>query len=96
MAESHTAPLEGLPVGRRGIKEYRAAEALALIAADRDNEKLVCPSCAAQAVERIPKRSAQYAGRITLHCAACGRSAVYLARGGTFQAPSPSSAPRRR
>jgi len=96
MAESHTAPLEGLPVGRRGIKEYRAAEALALIAADRDNEKLVCPSCAAQAVERIPKRSAQYAGRITLHCAACGRSAVYLARGGIFQAPSPSSVPRHR
>jgi transposase-like protein len=65
-------------VGRRGIKEYRAAEALALIAADRDHKALVCPSCNSTNVERTPKRSTAEAGRVSLHCAACGRSAVYL------------------
>ncbi len=33
-------PLEGPSVGRRGVKEFRAAEALALIAADRDHKRL--------------------------------------------------------
>jgi hypothetical protein len=68
-------------VGRRGIKEYRAAEALILIAADRDHKPLVCPSCGSNEIDRIPKRSPRTAadqGRITLHCNACGRSAVYL------------------
>src|SRR5260370_16667876 len=31
-------------VGRRGVKEYRAPEALALIAADRDHLPLLAPS----------------------------------------------------
>ncbi|MGE0351880.1 MAG: hypothetical protein AB7I33_16725 [Gemmatimonadales bacterium] len=70
-------------MGRRGIKEYRAAEALALIAADRDHEPLVCPSCGSGKVERVPRRTSKTdtteQGRITLHCAGCGRSAVYLA-----------------
>jgi transposase-like protein len=77
-------------VGRRGIKEYRAPEALILIAADRDHKPLVCPSCASAAVDRNPPRSAKgddhSAGRVTLHCAGCGRSAVYIDRGA---APSP-------
>ena len=78
-------------MGRRGIKEYRAAEALNLIAADRDHRTLVCPSCGSTAVERIPKRSAPPAGRITLHCGACSRSAVYLARAGALTPESPNS-----
>jgi len=81
-----------LLVGRRGVKEYRAAEALMLIAADRDRKPLVCPTCGSTAIERTPKRSEQEYGRITLHCANCGRSAVYLARGsftGTPEAPTP-------
>lgn len=69
-------------MGRRGIKEYRAAEALMLIAADRDHKPLVCPSCGSDDIERTPRRlprGAPDVGRITLHCSACGRSAVYLA-----------------
>lgn len=67
-------------MGRRGIKEYRAAEALVLIAADRDHKLLVCPSCNASAVDRSPKRTEQPAGRVTLTCKACGRVASYLER----------------
>ena len=71
-------------VGRRGIKEYRAGEALTLIAQDREGKALVCPSCGAAKVARTPKRGGkghdQEAGRISLHCDACGRNASYLAR----------------
>jgi RNase P subunit RPR2 len=71
-------------VGRRGIKEYRAGEALTLIALDREGKSLVCPSCGAAKVARIPKRPLRghesEAGRISLHCDACGRNASYLAR----------------
>jgi hypothetical protein len=71
-------------VGRRGVKEYRAAEALNLIAADREGHPLVCPSCGAATIERSPRRRRKdgppEAARITLHCTSCGRSAVYLAR----------------
>jgi transposase-like protein len=84
-------------VGRRGIKEYRAPEALILIAADRDQKALVCPSCGSAAVERNPPRSKadqHPSGRVTLHCTACGRSAVYIDRGaGSPQIPE---APRTR
>lgn len=69
-------------MGRRGIKEYRAAEALSLIAADRDHKPLACPSCGCDEIDRTPKRLPRGdpdLGRITLHCTACGRSAVYLA-----------------
>ncbi len=69
-------------MGRRGVKEYRAAEALMLIAADRDHRPLVCPSCSSDEIVRTPRRLPRGApdlGRITLHCSACGRSAVYLA-----------------
>ena len=70
-------------MGRRGIKEYRAPEALVLIAADRDHKLLVCPSCGSAEVERTPHRDSDEeapAGRVTLHCNACGRSAVYIDR----------------
>jgi hypothetical protein len=78
-------------VGRRGIKEYRAPEALSLIAADREQKPLVCPSCGSPAVDRNPGRSGADdapGGRVTLHCTACDRSAVYIAR-----APSRASLP---
>ncbi|HXE58457.1 MAG TPA: hypothetical protein VNK43_10695 [Gemmatimonadales bacterium] len=78
-------------MGRRGIKEYRPAEALVLIAADRDQRPLVCPTCGAE-VERNPKRlpdgTAPPAGRVTLHCTGCSRSAIYLAAG-PAQSPRP-------
>jgi RNase P subunit RPR2 len=70
-------------VGRRGIKEYRAPEALILIAADRDQKPLVCPSCNSPDVERVPERSSSedaQGGKVTLHCAACGRTAAYIPR----------------
>lgn len=71
-------------MGRRGIKEYRAPEALVLIAADRDHKPLVCPSCGSATVERNPERPESGpppAGRVTLCCSACKRSAVYISRG---------------
>src|SRR5258708_34261779 len=36
------SPVGGESGGRRGIKEFRAPEALALIASDRDHRPLVC------------------------------------------------------
>jgi uncharacterized ferredoxin-like protein len=73
--------LEGL-VGRRGIKEYRAAEALLLISADRDGRSgLVCPTCVTATVERSPARNGgEPSGRVTLQCGDCGRSASYIDR----------------
>ena len=69
-------------MGRRGIKEYRAAEALLLISADRDRrDQLVCPSCATSTVARSPKRNGnEPSGRVTLQCGDCGRSASYIDR----------------
>ena len=82
-------------MGRRGIKEYRAPEALILIAADRDQKPLVCPSCNSPQVERTPTRSSSedaQGGRVTLHCSACGRTAAYIAR--TLSRSSYPEAPR--
>ncbi len=67
-------------MGRRGIKEYRAAEALLLIAADRDHRPLVCPSCSTPSIDRSPKRNEEPAGRVTLTCRTCSRTASYLVR----------------
>ena len=70
-------------MGRRGIKEYRAPEALILIAADRDQKPLVCPSCGAADVQRTPERASGedlQGGRVTLHCNACSRTAAYIPR----------------
>ena len=73
-------------MGRRGIKEYRAPEALALIAADRAHEPLVCPSCGTRSIQRSPRRRALQPGellaeRISLTCAGCSRHAFYITRG---------------
>jgi hypothetical protein len=70
-------------VGRRGIKEYRAPEALILIAADRDRKPLVCPSCSSASVTRHPERMSDDdapGGKVTLHCTACSRTATYIPR----------------
>lgn len=69
-------------MGRRGIKEYRAAEALLLISADRDGRSgLVCPTCITPTVERSPTRiGCEPSGRVTLQCGDCGRSASYIDR----------------
>ena len=82
-------------MGRRGIKEFRAPEALILIAADREQKPLVCPSCSSSQIERTPLRSLcddAQGGRVTLHCAACGRTAAYIAR--TLSRSSMPEAPR--
>jgi predicted RNA-binding Zn-ribbon protein involved in translation (DUF1610 family) len=73
-------------VGRRGIKEYRAPEALALIAADREHIPLVCPSCGTRSIVRSPRRHggrglSAASERITLTCHGCGRHASYIERG---------------
>jgi RNase P subunit RPR2 len=82
-------------VGRRGIKEFRAPEALILIAADREQRPLVCPSCSSIEIQRTPARSSSedaQGGRVTLHCDACGRTAAYIAR--TLSRSSMPEAPR--
>ena len=71
-------PRKGCAVGRRGIKEYRAPEALVLIALDRDRKPLVCPSCGSTEVRRTPRRAEDVGGRVTMACSACGRSACYI------------------
>lgn len=83
-------------MGRRGIKEYRAPEALVLIAADRDRRPLVCPSCNSTDIQRVPARDAdEPGGRVTLTCAGCGRSAVYIDRiAGFLRAPEEPSRPQ--
>ncbi|HYT99278.1 MAG TPA: hypothetical protein VEK85_02800 [Gemmatimonadales bacterium] len=74
-------------MGRRGIKEYRAPEALALIAADREHTPLVCPSCGTRSIVRSPRRRGGVrvvpaaSERITLTCHSCGRHASYIERG---------------
>jgi len=73
-------------LGRRGIKEYRAPEALALIAADRGHVPLVCPSCGTRSIVRHPRRRPGQAvplrtERVTLTCQTCGRHASYIERG---------------
>src|SRR5690349_7909911 len=90
-------PLEGPTVGRRGVKEYRAPEALILIAADRDQRPLVCPSCGSIDVHRFPERSSiedAPGGRVTLNCTACNRTAAYiprtLSRSSLPESPRPS------
>lgn len=73
-------------MGRRAIKEYRAAEALQLILADRDRERLACPSCGHSTIERTPKRRFVPGARhdsyrqVTLKCGKCGRQAAYVPR----------------
>ncbi len=72
-------------MGRRGIKEYRASEALQLILADRDRETLACPSCGNRTIQRTPKRRLpkgrwESHRRVTLKCAKCGRQAAYVPR----------------
>lgn len=75
-------------MGRRGVKEYRAPEALALIAADREHAPLACPSCGARTIQRVPRRRLSHPGapapsteRISLTCQTCGRHASYIERG---------------
>ncbi len=72
-------------MGRRGIKEYRAPEALALIAADREHVPLVCPSCGTRSIARTPRRRGGRVlaalERVTLTCQSCGRHASYIQRG---------------
>ncbi|MEX0692540.1 MAG: hypothetical protein WD934_11685 [Gemmatimonadales bacterium] len=66
------------------MKEYRAAEALQVILADRDRESVVCPSCGGVEFERTPKRRIRGAAgeapyrQVTLKCQKCGRQASYI------------------
>lgn len=73
-------------MGRRTTKEYRAPEALALIAADREHAPLVCPQCGTRSIQRVPRRRGGDLGvlgaspRVSLTCRACGRHAYYIER----------------
>lgn len=70
-------------MGRRQVKEFRAPETLALIDADREQQPLVCPYCHDTTITRQPPRTADAepaAGRVTLSCSKCRRSATYLER----------------
>lgn len=84
-------------MGRRGIKEYRAQEALALISTDREGGRLVCPSCGSSKVARTPRRRGARRGRparrVTLACGDCGRQALYtpLPIESTVESSPPSS-----
>ena len=76
-------------MGRRGIKEYRAPEALTLVSLDREHAPLVCPSCGTRSIQRVPRRRNSRESvlllprseRITLTCQTCGRHASYIERG---------------
>ncbi len=75
-------------MGRRGVKEFRADEALQLILADRDHDPLACPSCGSPEIERTPRRRVSSARwdrhrQVTLKCLACSRRAVYVPRNAT-------------
>ena len=70
-------------MGRRGIKEYRPAEALQLILGDRDRLDIACPSCGHKTIERSPKRRLpknRWATprQVTLKCKKCSRQAMYV------------------
>lgn len=73
-------------MGRRGVKEYRAHEALQLILADRDCEPLTCPSCGNRKIQRTPRRRLPISAQmdpyrhVILKCIKCGRQAVYVPR----------------
>ncbi len=72
-------------MGRRGIKEFRADEALQLILADRDHDELACPSCGSGDIQRTPRRRVSSARwdrhrQVTLQCNNCSRRAVYVPR----------------
>lgn len=66
------------------MKEYRAAEALQVILADRDRESVVCPSCGGADFDRTPKRRIRGSAgdapyrQVTLKCLKCSRQASYI------------------
>lgn len=70
-------------MGRRGINEYKAGEALEVISADRNKESVSCPSCGHSQFDRSPrKRLTDTPGelyrQVRLTCRKCKRSAVYM------------------
>jgi len=69
-------------MGRRHVKEFRPDEALSLISADRNGQRVPCPSCGSDSVERTPARSEgnSNGGRVQLGCEKCGRLVSYIDR----------------
>ena len=58
---------------------YNPAQALHLIANDRNGTSLSCPSCSGS-IQRTPNLSPpRPQSQITLRCATCGRMARYVA-----------------
>lgn len=58
---------------------YNPAQALHLIASDRNGDALSCPSCAGS-IERDPGVAPPPPrSHVTLKCVACGRTARYIA-----------------
>ena len=58
--------------------QYNPAQALNLIANDRNGTPLSCPSCSGHIV-RSPEEVAMPRAQVTLKCATCGRIARYIA-----------------
>jgi hypothetical protein len=59
--------------------QYNPAQALTLIANDRNGSPLSCPSCSGD-IERSPRQQLVLPrAQVTLQCAACGRVARYIA-----------------
>jgi len=70
-------------MGRRGIKEYKAGQALEVILADRNREPVKCPSCGHGRFERSPRKRlndtpGELYRQVRLTCRKCERSAAYM------------------
>lgn len=76
------SPPKGQPMTRRHANEFRPAEALKLISADREGKSLHCPCCGNATVDRTPPRTSERAAacRVQLACAGCGRLVAYIDR----------------
>ena len=58
---------------------FNPAQALHLIAKDRTNSALSCPSCSGQIVRHPDQCPPPPRAQVTLKCAKCGRVARYIA-----------------
>lgn len=58
---------------------YNPAQALHLIASDRNGDPLSCPSCAGSIQREPGKAPPPPRTHVTLKCTACGRFARYIA-----------------
>lgn len=58
---------------------YNPAQALQLIAHDRNGDALSCPTCSGSIVREPDISPPPPRSHVTLRCASCGRTAKYIA-----------------